>query len=45
MEMNFLDQVCQALNARVFLGFETDPSANIVSRIRGPNVSRLFPFQ
>ncbi|CAM8991928.1 unnamed protein product [Rhodiola kirilowii] len=29
--------VCHALNACVYLGFDTDPSTNIASRIRGPN--------
>lgn len=37
--INFLNQCCQALNTCVFLGFDADPSSNIASRIRGPNVS------
>lgn len=39
---NTLSQVDHLLNTRVFLGFEADPSLNIVSRIRGPNVSFFF---
>jgi len=29
----------QVLSTCVFLGFDADPSWNIVARIRGPNVS------
>lgn len=35
-------QVDHLLNTRIFLGFEVDPLVNIVSRIRGPNVSFSF---
>lgn len=35
-------QVDHLLKTCVFLGFEADPSFNIVSRIRGPNVSFFF---
>lgn len=32
-------QVVQPFSTCVFLGFEPDPSLNIIARIRGPNVS------
>lgn len=34
-----IPQVDHLLSTCVFLGFELDPAVNIVSRIRGPNVS------
>lgn len=42
---NLTIAVCQVghlLNTCVFLGFEVDPSVDIASRIRGPNVSFSF---
>jgi len=38
---NFL--LYQMLSTCVFLGFDADPSLNIVARIRGPNVSPSLP--
>lgn len=46
--ISVMPQVDHLLSTCVFLGFEVDPAVNIVSRIRGPNVSfsyiHLFHF-
>lgn len=42
---NLMIDMCQVghlLNTCIFLGFEVDPSVDIASRIRGPNVSFSF---
>lgn len=42
--LNIGTKVTQPLSTCVYLGFEADPSLNIVARIRGPNVSCSFPL-